>query len=306
MAQVNPMDAKKLLGAAIRRRRETQRLSQERLAERASITYQYLSGMENGRENFTVGVLESLANALGASVPDLVADGYGGGANDVPPPLIDRKSLREVPLPKGLTLLHLADALDETQRIIRLLNRSLVQAGGRALPSYIQANNFSGIVSNILSDSFDRLTPFKHNHCQRYPDLTNKDKSGKEIAGLEVKSTIQIGKGGESHNGHSGWHLVACFELDKISGDVRFIHAMFATLIGHTRPDSDWKYVGSSVNSLSGSQRTETYNTTGVGTTKLRDGSAYLDTEKINHSRWRPQHIGTIPEYSIFHPKYKA
>ena len=111
--------------------------------------------------------------------------------------------MRDVPLPTGLTLDHLADALDETQRVIRLLNQSLVRAGGRALPSYIQANNFSGIVSNILSDSFDRLSPFKHNHDQRYPDLINKDKDGNEIEGLEVKSTIQVKKGGESHNGHS-------------------------------------------------------------------------------------------------------
>ena len=296
------MDAKKIVGLAIRAQREALKLSQERLAERADITYQYLSALENGRKNFTIGVLESLASALGTNLPDLVAAAYSHSVPDTDFPRIDRKFLREVPLPKGLTLDHVSDALNEAQRVVRLLNESLVRAGGRALPSYIQANSFSGIVSNILSDSFDRLTPFKHNHDQRYPDLINKDKHGKEIEGLEVKSTIQVKKGGESHNGHSGWHVIACFKLDSTNGDIRFIHVMFANLIGHTEKNSDWKYVGSTVNAESGSQRTETYNTTGVGTTKLRDGSAYLDTDEISYARWRQQRSGEVPGYSIFHP----
>jgi len=299
------MDAKKLLGLAVRAHREALKLSQERLAERAKITYQYLSALENGRENFTIGVLESLAVALGTKLPNLVDEAYGHQELDTDFPRINRSFLRSVPLPTGLTLMRLGDALDETQRIIRLLNRSLIRAGGRALPSYIQANNFSGIVSNILSDSFDRLTPFKHNHDQRYPDLINKDKNGNTIEGLEGKSTIQVKKGGESHNGHSGWHVIACFKLEPNSGDILFIHVMFSDLIGHTEKNSDWKYVGSTVNRQSGSQRTETYNTTGIGTTKLRDGSAYLDLREISYVRWRQQRKGAVPKYSIFHPTNK-
>lgn len=294
------MDSKKILGSAIRAQREALSYSQERLAEKAGITYQYLSSLENGRENFTVGILESLALALDTSVVGLVTSAYDDTPSISGYPKINQAFLREVPLPKGLKVDHVADALNETQRVIRLLNTSLVKAGGRALPSYIQANNFSGIVSNILSDSFDRLTPYKHNHDQRYPDLICKTSSGKTIDGLEVKSTVQIGKGGESHSGHSGWHVVACFKVDSTTGDILFIHVMFADLIGHNKKNSDWKYVGSRVNADSGSQRTETYNTTGIGTTKLRDGSLYLDTDVINHSRWRPQRKGKPPAYSIF------
>jgi len=300
------MSAKKLLGHAIRTRREALKLSQERLAERARITYQYLSALENGRENFSIGVLESLASALSVSLPDLVSVAYGEHPEEVSFPRIDRSHLRKVPLPRDLTLEHVADALDETQRVIRLLNQSLLRAGGRPLSEYIQANNFSGIVSNVLSDSFDRLTPYRHNHDQKYPDLANRNSKGRMICGLEVKSTVQIGKGGESHNGHSGWHVVACFKLIRESGDIRFIHVMFANLIGHSQTDADWKYVGSSVNSESGSQRTETYNTTGIGTTKLRDGSAFLDPAEVTFTRWRPQHRDGIPSFSIFQPTEKS
>lgn len=41
----------------------------------------------------------------------------------------------------------------------------------------------------------------------------------------------------------------------------------------------DWKYLGSRENPDTGSRRTETYTTNLYGTTKLRDGSAYLDPE---------------------------
>src|SRR5207237_10849884 len=56
------MDAKTVLGRFVRKLREQANLTQEQLARKTGITYQYLSGLENGRENFSiVDVLESLA-----------------------------------------------------------------------------------------------------------------------------------------------------------------------------------------------------------------------------------------------------
>jgi hypothetical protein len=49
-----------------------------------------------------------------------------------------------------------------------------------------------------------------------------------------------------------------------------------------------------------GSRRTETYNTTLLGTTKLRDGSAFLDPTVVNFKRWRQKRRGAAPPYSIF------
>ncbi|HSY74502.1 MAG TPA: hypothetical protein VK810_03445, partial [Dongiaceae bacterium] len=109
-----------------------------------------------------------------------------------------------------------------------------------------------------------------------------------------------IGKGGESHNGHSGWHLIACFQIEPQSGNVRFIHLMFAVLNGHNNPEPDWTYVGSKVNADTGSRRTETYNTTLAGMTKLRDGSVFLDSTAVNFKRWRQKRKGVAPAYSIF------
>jgi hypothetical protein len=83
-------------------------------------------------------------------------------------------------------------------------------------------------------------------------------------------------------------------------GDIVFVHMMFARLIGHMEKDSDWSYVGSKVNAITGSRRTETYTTNGMGTTKLRDGSIYLNTDVVNFNRWRQSRRDLMPSWSIF------
>ena len=294
-------DAKIIIGRTIRQLRESNGLSQEKLAERAGITYQYLSAMENGKENFTIGILEAIARALDIGFPMLIEQAY---TDPTPVPTVSRKFfINNTSLPPCLSIDYIELALNETHKVVRLINTTLKSVSGRPLSAYIQGNNFSGIVSNILCDSFSRLTPFKHNHDQRYPDLVCKSENNKLIAGLEVKSTIRPGKGGESHNGHSGWHVVVCFFLDKDSGDIRFVHVMFAELIGHDKPAADWRYVGSKVNEDTGSQRTETYITTSQGTAKLRHGTVYLDTDFINIARWRTSPDVIAPDYSPFKRK---
>jgi hypothetical protein len=156
------------------------------------------------------------------------------------------------------------------------------------------------LVSNLLCDSLSITSCFKHNSHQAYPDLVYHDeKTGRE--GLEIKATTQIGKGGESHNGHSGWHLIACYKLLPNTGNILFIHIMIAQLAGHNKKNSDWTHVGSSVNAKTGSRRTETYNPNLYGLTKLRDGSVYLDPPEIIHKNWRhKRRPGEIPAFSIF------
>lgn len=295
------MDAKVIIGRFVRKLREQKGLTQDQLAAKTGITYQHLSGMENGRENFSIDILESLANALGCPLSQLVAGAYA------PEPTasgiaVNRDYFRpQVPLPPGLNISHLEAAMNATQSIVARINANLLASGAKPLPDYIQGNNFSGLVSNVLCDALNDHSPYKHNSDQAYPDLLNSSvkKSGKPV-GLEVKSTIQVGKGGESHNGHSGWHLIACFQIEQRTGNIRFIHLMFAVLNGHNHPEADWTYVGSKVNTTTGSRRTETYNTTLAGTTKLRDGSVFLDSTAVDFRRWRQGRKGAVPPYSIF------
>lgn len=295
------MDAKTTIGRFVRRLREQKQLTQDQLATRTGITYQYLSGMENGRENFSVDVLEALAGALSVPFAQLVAAAFAPESSASTFTANPKYFRPQVPLPPGMKIAHVEASINATQSIVSGINANLLTAGAKALPEYIQGNNFSGLVSNMLCDAFNDHSPYKHNSHQAYPDLVNAGaKEAGKPAGLEVKSTIQIGKGGESHNGHSGWHLVACFQIEAKTGNIRFIHLMFAVLNGHSHAEPDWTYVGSKVNAETGSRRTETYNTTLIGTTKLRDGSVFLDSDAIDFKRWRQQRRGRTPAYSIF------
>ena len=205
--------AQELIGTCLRSIREQRGLTLESLAAQAGVTYQYLSSLERGKENFSIQVLERLAAALQSSLKAIVVEAFEDAQHLQAPkanPIFFRPN---APLPEGLTLSQLEAAMNQTQSIFNLINRNMALEVGRPLRDFIQGNNFSGLVSNIFSDAMDANSPYKHNHDQRYPDLINKAANNGYGLGLEVKATINVGKGGESHNGHSGWYTVVCYEI---------------------------------------------------------------------------------------------
>jgi transcriptional regulator with XRE-family HTH domain len=90
MTQTNGKVAVKVIGGAIRQVREQQGLTLEQLAANADISYQYLSGIETGKENFSIRILEKISRALDLPMVSLIAAAYeepkpaakgsGGGA----------------------------------------------------------------------------------------------------------------------------------------------------------------------------------------------------------------------------------
>ena len=66
------MDVRARVGFNLQRLRREKRLSQEELADRANIHQTYLSGVERGKRNPSVMVLQRIAQALEADVEDLV------------------------------------------------------------------------------------------------------------------------------------------------------------------------------------------------------------------------------------------
>jgi transcriptional regulator with XRE-family HTH domain len=67
------MDVRERVGLNLQRLRREKGLSQEELADRAQIHQTYLSGVERGRRNPTIVVLQRIAEALDADITDLVA-----------------------------------------------------------------------------------------------------------------------------------------------------------------------------------------------------------------------------------------
>jgi transcriptional regulator with XRE-family HTH domain len=67
------MDLRGVVGRNIRAARERRGLAQDALAHEAGIHVTYLSGVENGRRNITLSVLERIARTLGVPETELVA-----------------------------------------------------------------------------------------------------------------------------------------------------------------------------------------------------------------------------------------
>lgn len=293
--------AQQIIGRYLRQLRDQQGMTLEQLASEAGISYQYLSGIETGKENFTISVLEAVANALRFPVKTVVSLAYEA-IDAIEVPKANPSYFRaNVPLPEGLESNHLEAAMNQAQAMFHRINRNLIVEVDKPIQAFIQSNSFSGLVSNIFADALNDQSPYKHNHHQRYPDLVNQLANDGRGEGLEVKATVNVTKGGESHNGHSGWHTIVCYEINE-KWDIDFTLVMFADLHGHQTAEPDWEYVKSTVNLETGSQRTETYITNLFGKTKLRDGSIYLDPTKVNYRRWRQarRNNEAAPAWSIF------
>lgn len=211
--------------------------------------------------------------------------------------MLSKRYLRSVPLPKDLTNEQIFIAMKETQAFFE----NIRERTGIDLSEIIQANSFSGVVSNVFTKMLNDSSSYHSFSDQRYPDLMHESLN----IGLEVKASNKPMKGGEGHNGHSGWHIVVCFEVLE-NGGIDFSQVEIAELIGYELDQaSDWKYLGSRRNE-NNSQRTETYITTDIGTAKLRDGTVYLNPNYVTitsnriKNRWKLADNLPVPEYSIF------
>jgi len=66
------MNMRKLVGRNFARLRKASDLTQEQVAERANLSQQYISDLENGKRNPTVETLFDIAQAFGVSHVELV------------------------------------------------------------------------------------------------------------------------------------------------------------------------------------------------------------------------------------------
>lgn len=85
MAGANGTLAVKVIGGAIRQLREQRGLTLEVLAASAEISYQYLSGIETGKENFSIRILEKIARALDTPMVALISAAYAETDEPGPP-----------------------------------------------------------------------------------------------------------------------------------------------------------------------------------------------------------------------------
>jgi transcriptional regulator with XRE-family HTH domain len=72
-------DVRSAFGLAVRRRRANAGLSQEHLAELAGVERAYVSALERGKRNPTLLTQQRIADALGVTLGELIADAEGIG-----------------------------------------------------------------------------------------------------------------------------------------------------------------------------------------------------------------------------------
>ncbi|MBQ6987064.1 MAG: hypothetical protein IJQ25_08775, partial [Oscillibacter sp.] len=95
--------------------------------------------------------------------------------------MLQRRFLRDVPLPENLQPEEIFRAMQKTRELFRTIRES----AGIRLDEIIQANNFSGIVSNVFTKMLGEVSAYKPYHDQKYPDLMHESKG----IGLEVKAS---------------------------------------------------------------------------------------------------------------------
>jgi transcriptional regulator with XRE-family HTH domain len=66
------MNIKEKFGLRLKTLRKAKGLSQEELAERSGLNRPYISGIEKGKRNVSLEVMEKLAGALGVGLGELV------------------------------------------------------------------------------------------------------------------------------------------------------------------------------------------------------------------------------------------
>jgi len=67
-------EIRKKLGQRIRVLRKTKGLTQEKLGEKAELSYKFIGEIERGQVNPSLDTLSAIANALGVNIVDLFRD----------------------------------------------------------------------------------------------------------------------------------------------------------------------------------------------------------------------------------------
>jgi hypothetical protein len=111
----------------------------------------------------------------------------------------------EATLPEGLTIDHLEEAMKTVVEIFDVINDGLARREMPPLNKLIRINQYSGMVSDLITRVLDKLSEFKRTRNTEYPDLKN-PRTG---VGIEVKATTSEQPWGTAgHNVTSGWFLV--------------------------------------------------------------------------------------------------
>jgi hypothetical protein len=190
---------------------------------------------------------------------------------------------RAVPLPPGLTVTHLKNAIDFVE-----------EKAEELIDLYLeQANIFSAVVGIMGVRALDSLSPYKrHKHPdiaqQRFPDLSLRgrlDPPPKEA--LESKGSSRPWAI-RSHYNHPGWYIVWRYAIDPTKRMKRGRPVLIWRVDIPFLKKDDWKYEGSTAAQGTGG-RTHTFGIKSPATI-IRQSIVY-QSQQIALSQGKPSLI---------------
>lgn len=190
---------------------------------------------------------------------------------------------RAVPLPPGLTVVHLRNAIEfveeKAEELIELY--------------FEQANIFSGVVGMMGVRALDALRPYKrHKHPdvaqQRFPDLSLRGKLGPPAKeALESKGSSRPWAI-QSHYNHPGWYIIWRYAVDPTKKMKRGKPVLIWRVDLPFLQSADWKYEGSKAKEGQGG-RTHTF---GIQNPKTAISKAIIyQAPGVSLSRGKPSPI---------------
>jgi transcriptional regulator with XRE-family HTH domain len=150
--------------------RRQEGLSMDELADRAGVDRTYLGLLERRSRQPTLAVAANLAEALGLSLSELVAeaehdvdDGSAPELELLPAPprrQTDRAHLREssqLTATAGLTGETVTRAIDLAYRKLDLVDAQMRGSGSRSIIGLVEASDLSSLLANLLAPASPRL-----------------------------------------------------------------------------------------------------------------------------------------------------
>ncbi len=261
---MEPRTFKHALGKLIAKLRDEQGLSQERLALESGVDRTRVGEIERGIANPTIDTLDKIASVIKQTLGSLIIQAEDIQNGRIAPRVNSAYMNRAVLLPAGVTHDQLETALN---RAVAILN----QIGLNPENGDIQANIYSGAVSNLVTKSIAEETAFIQNKDTNHPDLYNPELSPDAPDwGLEMKATNKANKGAESHNPGRGWFMIVVYKV--ISEQTHIVQVEVARL-----EHDDWTIHERGT----ASNRTRTAVTKENATRRLRENSVYLNPEHV-------------------------
>jgi transcriptional regulator with XRE-family HTH domain len=207
--------------------RKSEGLSMEDLAARAGVDRTYVSRLEGGERQPTVGVAAAIAEAMGLKLSDLLLrverqleDGQADEKPEVelvPAParrVADRACvevdsiLRET---TGLSAEMIAAALDDAYHTLDLLDGQLTENGAPPFSQLVELANLSSMIGNIVGGAIARHSGglYERSGPHKYQDLRSTQEDGEHI---EIKTALESNKP-KGHLSKAGYYLTFRYVL---------------------------------------------------------------------------------------------